>query len=83
MKKMIYQIVYTEQRNVTVTVEVTDKRLFNLESSNSFQGISEDDPRRKIEEMAYEKYVSGAADVEYSEFEEIVNTEIKNCSYLD
>ena len=61
---MKYRVTYTFQKEVSVIVDIRDKKLNNefaklgeVHSDEDFKGAS--DPRWKIEEKAYEKYSGG------------------------
>ncbi|MCD7923653.1 MAG: hypothetical protein LUI85_02715 [Bacteroides sp.] len=61
---MKYRVTYTFQHEVSVIVDIRDKKLNNefaklgeVHSDEDFKGAS--DPRWKIEEKAYEEYSGG------------------------
>lgn len=79
---MKYKVTYTEQREVSVIVDIDDKdlneafsRLGEINSDKDFNGS--DDPRWGIEQVAYEAYSSCDESVEYGEFETIVDRKIE------
>lgn len=64
---MKYRVTYTFQHEVSVIVDIRDKKLNNefaklgeVHSDEDFKGAS--DPRWKIEEKAYEEYTSGLSE---------------------
>ena len=80
---MKYEIKYTLQKEVTVTIDVADKELNKqfdelgeITSDKDFK--NEYDPRWKIEEIAYGYYSSGGDNVDEDiDNEAIVNRTIK------
>lgn len=77
---MKYRVTWTEQREVSVIVDIDNEEINKsfgelgpVENDNDF---IEDDPRWGIEEKAYDMYTSCDDSVEYSDFETIVNRSI-------
>lgn len=80
---MKYQVTYTEERKVTVEIEVDDEtlneeflKLGNIENDQDFK---DNDPRWKIENIAYEAaYGSGdKLSIDYGDYDTIVNRSIE------
>lgn len=79
---MKYKVTFKEQREVAVIVDIDDEglnkefaRLGEVESDKDFK--DSDDPRWGIEQAAYEALSSCDDNVEYGDFEEIVDRSIE------